>query len=177
MITHLKYVSLAVILAPLIGSAIAGLFGKVIGRRASHRATIILMTLACVCSIVLFKWVIYDGVTFNGTLYTWLASGSFSFNIGFMIDHLSVVMMLIVTFVSLVVHIYSIGYMSEDPGYQRFFSYVSIFTFFMLMLVTANNFLQLFFGWEGVGLVSYLLISFWFKKEGATEGGLKGIPR
>lgn len=175
MITHLKYVSLAVILAPLIGSAIAGLFGKVIGRRASHRATIVLMTLAFVGSIVLFKWVIYDGVTFNGTLYTWMTSGSFSFNIGLMIDHLSVVMMVVVTFVSLLVHIYSVGYMSEDPGYQRFFSYVSIFTFFMLMLVTANNFLQLFFGWEGVGLVSYLLISFWFKKDGATEGGLKAF--
>lgn len=117
--THLKFVALAAVLAPLIGSSIAGFFGQVIGRRASHRVTILLMTLSFVCCIVLFKWVIYDGQTFNGPLYVWAMSGSFEFDVGFMLDHMSVVMMLIVTFVSLLVHIYSIGYMSEDSGYQR----------------------------------------------------------
>lgn len=172
---HLKYVVLAEILAPLIGSAIAGILGPMIGRKGADRATICMMTVAFVCAIVVFKWVVYDGRSFTGPLYTWVSSGSFSFQLGFLIDRLSAVMMLTVTFVSLLVHIYSIGYMEEDSGYQRFFSYVSLFTFMMLMLVSANNLLQLFFGWEGVGLVSYLLIGFWFKKESANEGALKAF--
>src|SRR4029077_18942450 len=112
---------------------------------------------------------------FNDNIYTWIASGKFNFHIGFLIDRLSASMMAIVTFISLAVHIYSIGYMKYDPGYQRFFSYISLFTFAMLMLVTANNFLQLYFGWEGVGLISYLLIGFWFKKETANFGRCKAF--
>ena len=173
--THLKYVVLAEILAPLIGSAIAGVLGRIIGRRGAHSATISMMAVSLACAILVFKWVVYDGRSFNGPLYTWIASGDLKFSLGFMIDNLSAVMMVAVTFVSLLVHIYSIGYMAHDSGDQRFFSYVSLFTFMMLMLVSANNLLQLFFGWEGVGLVSYLLIGFWFKKEAANEGALKAF--
>lgn len=171
----LRNLSLIIVLAPLVGCLISGLLGKRIGRAGAHWVTILLMILSFSVAIYLFKLVVADGFEVNTKIYTWGVSGSFQFDIGFLIDRLTAVMMLIVTFVSLVVHIYSIGYMSEDPGYQRFFSYVSMFTFAMLTLVSANNFLQLFFGWEGVGLVSYLLIGFWFKKESAASGSLKAF--
>jgi NADH-quinone oxidoreductase subunit L len=121
------------------------------------------------------KWIIHDGRSFNGALYTWAISGGLQFDLGFMLDKLTAVMILMVTFISLLIHIYSIGYMKNDPGYQRFFSYVSLFTFAMLMLLSANNFLQLFFGWEAVGLVSYLLIGFWFEEPAAIEGNFKAF--
>src|SRR3990167_11425083 len=154
----IKTLSLLVVLLPLLGSLIAGLWGKRIGVRGSQAITIALMCGSLFCSVLIFNTVVFGGSTFNGTIYTWAQSGSFHFDVGFLIDRLTAVMMLIVTFVSTIVHIYSIGYMEGDDGNQRFFSYVSGFTFAMLMLITANNFLQLFFGWEGVGLVSYLLI-------------------
>ncbi len=171
----LKYLALTSVLAPLLGSLIAGLGAKRIGRSGAHWVTIILMAVSFLCSLWIFKRVVFDGDSFYGTIYTWAISGSFQFNVGFMIDNLTSVMMVIVTFISLVVHIYSVGYMSDDPSYQRFFSYMSLFTFMMLMLVTANNFFQLFFGWEGVGLVSYLLIGFWYTKESAAAGSLKAF--
>ncbi len=171
----IKTLSLLAVLSPLLGSLIAGLFGKRIGVRISHIVTIFWMLVSFCVSAVVAKLVIADGQSFNGAIYTWAQSGSFHFDVGFLIDRLTAVMMLVVTFVSLIVHIYSIGYMKGDDGNQRFFSYVSGFTFAMLMLVTANNFLQLFFGWEGVGLVSYLLIGFWFQKESAAVGSLKAF--
>lgn len=172
----IKQLSIAIVLMPLLGSIIAGFFGKLIGRRGAHYITIIGVLFAFVMSLMIYyRAFVMGGVGFDGTLYTWMASGPFHFSVGFLIDHLTVIMMLVVTFVSLLVHIYSIGYMADDPGYQRFFSYISLFTFAMLMLVMANNFLQLFFGWEGVGLVSYLLIGFWFKRDSATAGSLKAF--
>jgi NADH-quinone oxidoreductase subunit L len=171
----IKLMSLITLLAPLLGSLLAGLAGRQIGKKGSHWITIILMSISFVSAISVLEMVIWNHQSFNGTLYTWGSSGSFQFNLGFLIDPLSVVMMALVTFVSLLVHLYSVGYMAEDPSNQRFFSYVSLFTFFMLLLVTANNFLQLFFGWEGVGLVSYLLIGFWFSKESAASGSLKAF--
>jgi len=170
-----KYLSLIAVLSPLLGSLIAGLAGRHVGKRGSHVVTIALMIVSFVAAVMTFKLVVLDGQSFIGTIYTWGISGSFQFNVGFMIDRLTVVMMTIVTFVALLVHIYSIGYMADDPSNQRFFSYVSLFTFMMLMLVTADNFFQLFFGWEGVGLVSYLLIGFWFSKESAAVGSLKAF--
>lgn len=167
---------LAIVLAPLIGSIIAGLFGKQIGRAGAHWVTIIGVAISCVLSFIVFKQIVFDGApTFNGAVYTWLISDGITFEIGFLIDELTAMMMVVVTFVSLMVHIYTIGYMHDDPGYQRFFSYISLFTFSMLMLVMANNFMQLFFGWEAVGLVSYLLIGFWFKKETAIYANLKAF--
>ncbi len=159
---------LAVPLAPLAGSAIAGLFGtrflgNLIGRTASHSVTILGVLIAFLISAQTLMQVI-DGATYNGTLYTWMTLGELKLEVGFMIDSLTAMMMCVVTFVSLMVHIYTIGYMHDDEGYNRFFSYISLFTFAMLMLVMSNNFLQLFFGWEAVGLVSYLLIGFWFKR-------------
>jgi len=174
-VSLVKNLSLIVVLAPLLGSLIAGLAGRYVGRRGSHWVTISLMIVSFFAAVMTFKLVEFDGQSFSGTIYTWAISGNFHFNVGFMIDRLSAVMMTIVTFVSLVVHIYSVGYMADDPSNQRFFSYVSLFTFMMLMLVTANNFFQLFFGWEGVGLVSYLLIGFWFYKESASTGSLKAF--
>lgn len=171
----IKELSLLVVLSPLLGSLISGLFGKRIGVRGAHFVTIFFMLISLSCAAVIGKLVVLDGDSFNGAIYTWAQSGSFHFDVGFLIDRLTAVMMLVVTFVSLIVHIYSIGYMKGDDGNQRFFSYVSGFTFAMLMLVTANNFLQLFFGWEGVGLVSYLLIGFWFQKESAAAGSLKAF--
>lgn len=173
----LKSLSLIAVIAPLIGGIIAGIFGKQIGRKGAHSLTILGVGLAFISSLLLFNAVILQQQpVFNGTIYTWgEIAHFFHFDIGFLIDQLTVTMMLIVTFVSLMVHIYSIGYMKEDSGYQRFFSYMSLFTFAMLMLVMANNFMQLFFGWEGVGLVSYLLIGFWFKKESAAIGGFKAF--
>jgi len=165
---------LTVPLAPLIGAIIAGFLGWLIGRVATHRVTILGMVIsfgaACVVLLDVLK-----GNTFNGDLYTWISTGGTLFHVGFLIDPLSALMMVVVTFVSLVVHIYTIGYMQDDPGYQRFFSYISLFTFSMLMLVMSNNFLQLFFGWEAVGLVSYLLIGFWFTRPTAIFANLKAF--
>ncbi len=169
-------ITLLTALAPLVGGLIAGLAGKRIGHKGAHWVTILGMSIAFLCSLYLFiEYIFFAHPTLSTNIYTWGQSGSFSFYVGFLVDHLTVVMLLIVNFVSLVVHIYSVGYMRDDPGYQRFFCYMSVFTFFMIMLVLANNFLQLFFGWEGVGLVSYLLIGFWFKKESAAEGSLKAF--
>jgi len=165
---------LVVPLAPLAGAIVAGLFGWAIGRRGAHWVTIIGMMISTAAAAVVFLDVL-DGNTWNGTVYTWLASGNVRFEIGFLIDRLSATMMLVVAFVSLMVHIYTIGYMADDPGYQRFFSYISLFTFSMLMLVMANNFLQLFFGWEAVGLVSYLLIGFWYTRPTAIYANLKAF--
>lgn len=165
---------LLVPMAPLVGAIIAGLFGRRVGLIWSHRATIILVALSLVSSIIIFVDVL-QGNTYNGSVYTWLTSGETIFEIGFLIDTLSATMMVVVTSVSLMVHIYTIGYMHGDPGYQRFFSYISLFTFSMLMLVMSNNFLQLFFGWEAVGLVSYLLIGFWYTRPTAIYANLKAF--
>jgi len=165
---------LLVPLAPLFGAIIAGVFGKWLGRTWSHRITIALVAVSFFASAAIFKDV-QDGHGFNGSVYTWLTSGDARFQVGFLIDSLTAVMMLVVTFVSLMVHIYTIGYMKEDTGYQRFFSYISLFTFSMLMLVMANNFMQLFFGWEAVGLVSYLLIGFWYDRPTANYASLKAF--
>lgn len=171
----IKILTLITVLAPLFGCLIAGLGGKPIGRRGAQWVTIALMIVSLLGALWVFILVVVNGGYYYGTVYNWEASSTFYFNVGFMIDPLTVVMMLIVTFISLVVHIYSVGYMAQDPGCQRFFSYISMFTFAMLILVTANNFFQLFFGWEEVGLVSYLLIGFWFEKESATTGSLKAF--
>jgi len=163
--------------APLVGALVAGLGGKRVGRNGAHSVTIFSVLLSFLASCVLFASVL-QGDTFNGPVYTWLTSGelgSTRFEIGFLVDRLSALMMVVVTFVSLMVHVYTIGYMHDDPGYQRFFSYIALFTFSMLMLVMANNFVQLFFGWEAVGVVSYLLIGFWYTKESATYAGLKAF--
>ncbi len=165
---------LMVPLAPLVGAIAAGLFGKWLGRTWSHRITIAMVAVSFAASVAIFNDVL-AGNTFNGPVYTWLTSGDTSFQVGFLIDRLTATMMLVVTFVSLMVHIYTIGYMQEDPGYQRFFSYISLFTFSMLMLVMANNFMQLFFGWEAVGLVSYLLIGFWYTRPTAIYANLKAF--
>lgn len=165
---------LLVPLAPLLGSIIAGLFGRYIGRTWSHRVTIALVFVSLMSSIVIF-WDVLEGNSYNGSVYTWLVSGDTRFEIGFLIDHLSATMMIVVSLVSLMVHIYTIGYMHDDPGYQRFFSYISLFTFSMMMLVMSNNFLQLFFGWEAVGLVSYLLIGFWYTRPTAIYANLKAF--
>src|SRR5574340_230438 len=165
---------LIVPLAPLFGAIVAGLFGRLIGRRGAHVVAIAGVAISFIASWVVFQDVLI-GNTFNGSVYTWMALGNMRFEVGFLIDQLSALMMVVVTFVSLMVHIYTIGYMAEDPGYQRFFSYISLFTFSMLMLVMSNNFLQLFFGWEAVGLVSYLLIGFWYTKPTATYANLKAF--
>lgn len=164
------------VLAPLIGAIIAGIFGHAIGKRASHTVTILGVFIAFLAALAIaYPLLMTDQASFNQNLYTWGISGTFQFDIGVLLDRLTAIMILVVTFVSLLVHIYSIGYMQDDPGYSRFFSYMSLFTFSMLMLVTANNFLQLFFGWEGVGLVSYLLIGFWFNKDSANQGSMKAF--
>ncbi|MBI5447367.1 MAG: NADH-quinone oxidoreductase subunit L [Gammaproteobacteria bacterium] len=169
-------ITIAIVLFPLLGALVAGLLGKKMGCTWSHRATIFYVFISFVLSLYLAKLVFIEHIpTFNLVVYHWGISGGVGFDVGFLIDQLSVLMLLVVTFVSLLVHIYSIGYMQGDPGYQRFFSYVSFFTFAMLALVTANNFLQLFFGWEGVGVASYLLIGFWFNKDSATAGSLKAF--
>ncbi|MDP1757905.1 MAG: NADH-quinone oxidoreductase subunit L, partial [Pseudohongiella sp.] len=165
---------LIVPLAPLLGAIIAGFFGKLIGRTLSHIVTITGVAVSLIASVLVFQDVL-AGHTYNGTVYTWMALGDLRFEVGFLIDSLTTMMMLVVTFVSLMVHIYTVGYMHDDPGYQRFFSYISLFTFSMLMLVMSNNFLQLFFGWEAVGLVSYLLIGFWYTKETAIYANLKAF--
>ncbi|RJF98806.1 NADH-quinone oxidoreductase subunit L [Noviherbaspirillum saxi] len=170
---------LAVPLAPLAGSAIAGLFGtkffgNKIGRTASHSVTILGVFIALVISIQTLLAVM-DGASYNGTIYNWMTVNGLKLEIGFLIDSLTAMMMCVVTFVSLMVHIYTIGYMADDKGYNRFFSYISLFTFSMLMLVMSNNFLQLFFGWEAVGLVSYLLIGFWYTRPTAIHANMKAF--
>jgi NADH-quinone oxidoreductase subunit L len=172
----MQQVLITIVVAPLIAAVIAGLFGRRIGRAGAHWITILGVGL----SFVLSAWVLWgllDGSrpVFNDTIYVWGVSDGLRMEVGFLVDRLSAMMMTVVTFVSLMVHIYTIGYMRDDPGYQRFFSYISLFTFAMLMLVMANNFLQLFFGWEAVGLVSYLLIGFWFKKPTAIHANLKAF--
>jgi NADH-quinone oxidoreductase subunit L len=166
---------LAVPLAPLAGAVIAGFFGKAVGRRGSHIATILGVAIAFILSAMVLKDVIVDGARFNATVYEWMVLGNLKMEVGFMVDGLTAMMMCVVTFVSLMVHIYTIGYMEEDAGYQRFFSYISLFTFSMLMLVMSNNLLQLFFGWEAVGLVSYLLIGFWYTKPTAIFANMKAF--
>ncbi|MBX2824376.1 MAG: NADH-quinone oxidoreductase subunit L [Gammaproteobacteria bacterium] len=162
--------------APLVAAIIAGLFGRRIGRVMSHRITIGAVALSFLLSLVAAKSVIFgDAPPFNESLYVWMVSGNISFEIGFLVDKLTILMMLVVTFVSLMVHIYTIGYMVDDDGYQRFFSYISLFTFSMLMLVMSNNFLQLFFGWEAVGTVSYLLIGFWYTRDTAIFANMKAF--
>jgi len=180
--------SLLIVLSPLLGAAIAGLFGGTVGRRGAHTVTTLGVAVAFVLSAVVFKQIAIDGVeTFNHSVYTWLVAEGIRFEVGFLIDELTAMMMVVVTFVSLMVHIYTIGYMAHDEenwpegslagknSYQRFFSYISLFTFSMLMLVMANNFMQLFFGWEAVGLVSYLLIGFWSVRETAVFANLKAF--
>ena len=166
---------LIVLLSPSVGSLIAGLLGKKIGVRGAQWATIMLMLVSFLSALWVAKLVIVNGLTYNHNLYIWGSADDFIFPVGLLVDRLTVYMMVVVTFVSLLVHIYSVGYMEGDPGNQRFFSYISGFTFAMLSLVMANNFLLLFFGWEGVGLVSYLLIGFWFKKESANFASLKAF--
>ena len=167
-------VYLTAALAPLVGAALAGFFGRSLGRVLSHRITIAGVAISLICSVITLADVL-SGNVFNGSVYTWAVAGGITMEVGFLIDSLSASMMVVVTFVSLMVHIYTIGYMEEDDGYQRFFSYISLFTFSMLMLVMSNNFLQLFFGWEAVGLVSYLLIGFWYKKPTAIHANLKAF--
>jgi NADH-quinone oxidoreductase subunit L len=170
----MKALYLAVPLAPLCGALLAGLFGRALGRAWTHRLTILGVLVSFLLSLVVFRDVL-AGNTWNGAIYTWATIGDTRLEIGFLIDRLTVLMMIVVSFVSLMVHVYTIGYMAEDPGYQRFFSYISLFTFSMLMLVMSNNFLQLFFGWEAVGLVSYLLIGFWYTRPSAVYANLKAF--
>ncbi len=160
--------------APLAGALLAGLFGRTIGRAGAHTVTIAGVAIAFFASM----WTLADvlqGNVFNGTVYSWATIGGVKLEVGFLIDTLTATMMCVVTFVSLMVHVYTIGYMADDPGYQRFFSYISLFTFSMMMLVMANNFMQLFFGWEAVGLVSYLLIGFWYTRPTAIHANLKAF--
>jgi NADH-quinone oxidoreductase subunit L len=166
---------LAVPLAPLVGAIVAGFFGKTVGRRGSHIVTILGVLIAFILSAQTLYGVAVDGARFNATIYEWMVLGPLKMEVGFLVDGLTAMMMVVVTFVSLMVHIYTIGYMEEDDGYQRFFSYISLFTFSMLMLVMSNNMLQLFFGWEAVGLVSYLLIGFWYKKSTAIFANMKAF--
>jgi NADH-quinone oxidoreductase subunit L len=167
---------LLILLLPLCASVFVGLMPSRFPRALAHQVTIAAMAVAFLLSLLLAKWFLWDHVAAKQfLLYTWGSSGSFQFNLGFLLDSLSTIMVLTVTFISLLVHIYSVGYMADDPGYARFFCYISFFTFAMLLLVSADNFLQLYFGWEGVGLASYLLIGFWFKKERANEGSLKAF--
>ncbi|KAB7770484.1 NADH-quinone oxidoreductase subunit L [Xanthomonas sp. LMG 12462] len=175
-ITLSKSLLIAVVLAPLVGSIIAGLFGRQVGRKGAQFATILGVAVSCALSCwTLYQLVGQGASPFNQNLYTFFEVGHYSAHVGFMVDRLTAMMMVVVTFVSLLVHIYTIGYMADDPCYQRFFSYISLFTFSMLSLVMSNNFLQLFFGWEAVGLVSYLLIGFWFKRPTAVFANMKAF--
>jgi len=172
----MESIYLLIVLAPLAAALVAGLFGRQVGRAGAHSVTIFGVGLA----FLLSAWVLWGLVAgtiepFNGTVYTWAVVDGVRMEVGFLVDRLSALMMTVVTFVSLCVHVYTIGYMRNDPGYQRFFCYISLFTFAMLMLVMANNFLQLFFGWEAVGVVSYLLIGFWFKKPSAVHANMKAF--
>src|SRR4051812_21288336 len=167
---------LAIPMLPLLAAIIAGFFGKAIGRAGAHSITIAGVAMSTVLSLYVLKQIYFDGVpAYNAPVYTWLVSDGIKFEVGFLVDRLTALMMTVVTFVSLCVHVYTIGYMKEDPGYQRFFSYISLFTFSMLMLVMANNFMQLFFGWEAVGVVSYLLIGFWYTRPSAIFANMKAF--
>jgi NADH-quinone oxidoreductase subunit L len=167
---------LTIVLAPLFAAIVAGLFGRQIGRAGAHWITILAVGLSFLLSVLVLKDLYFDGgPALNYSVYTWAVIDGLHMEVGFLIDRLTALMMVVVTFVSLMVHIYTIGYMHDDPGYTRFFSYISLFTFSMLMLVMSNNFLQLFFGWEAVGLLSYLLIGFWFKRESAIFANLKAF--
>ncbi|HEY4340904.1 MAG TPA: NADH-quinone oxidoreductase subunit L [Steroidobacteraceae bacterium] len=167
---------LAIPLLPLLAAVIAGLAGKLIGRAGAHTITIAGVAISCVLSLIIWRELVWGGAAvFNAPVYTWLVSDGIHFQVGFLIDRLSALMMVVVTFVSLCVHVYTIGYMADDPGYQRFFSYISLFTFSMLMLVMSNNFMQLFFGWEAVGVVSYLLIGFWYTRPSAIFANFKAF--
>ena len=172
----MQHIYLAIPLLPLFGAIVAGLFGKVIGRAGAHWVTIIGVFAAFILSTIVIKHIVFDGAPiYNETVYTWLLSDGIRFEIGFLVDELTALMLGVVTFVSLMVHIYTIGYMHDDKSYQRFFSYIALFTFAMLMLVMSNNFLQLFFGWEAVGVVSYLLIGFWHDRESAIVASMKAF--
>jgi len=170
----MQQIYLAIPLLPLFAAIVIGLFGKVLPRTAAHMITIVGVAASFVLSAIVFNDTL-SGRVFNGSVYTWLQTGNITFEVGFLIDRLSAMMMVVVTFVSLMVHIYTIGYMHDDKGYARFFSYISLFTFAMLMLVMSNNFMQLFFGWEAVGLVSYLLIGFWYTRPTAIYANLKAF--
>ena len=172
----MESIYLGIVIAPLAAAIVAGLFGRTIGRAGAHWVTIVGVAISFALSLVVLKDVVIDGAAvFNGTVYQWAVIGDIRMEIGFLVDHLTALMITVVNFVSLAVHVYTIGYMRDDPGYQRFFSYISLFTFAMLMLVMSNNFLQLFFGWEAVGVVSYLLIGFWFKRPTAIFANLKAF--
>jgi len=172
----MQNVYLGIVLSPLAGSLVAGLFGKQIGRAGTHWITIFSIAISFLLSLVVLKDFVLDGAEpFNDTVYTWMSVDSIRLEIGFLIDSLTAIMITVVTFVSLMVHIYTVGYMQDDPGYQRFFCYIALFTFAMLMLVMSNNFLQLFFGWEAVGLASYLLIGFWYERPSASSASLKAF--
>jgi NADH-quinone oxidoreductase subunit L len=167
---------LTIVLAPLAAAIAAGLFGKQIGRAGAHSVTILGVAISFALSLYVLKGIVMDGVpVYNGTVYEWATVGTLRMEVGFLIDRLTALMMTVVTFVSLAVHVYTIGYMHDDPGYQRFFSYISLFTFSMLMLVMSNNFMQLFFGWEAVGVVSYLLIGFWYTRPTAIFANMKAF--
>src|SRR5450631_1956273 len=167
---------LAIPMLPLIAALLAGLAGKQIGRAGAALVTIAAVAISCLLSLFVLKQLLIDHVpNYQGTVYTWLVSDGVPMQVGVLIDRLSALMMAVVTFVSLCVHVYTVGYMRDDPGYQRFFSYIALFTFSMLMLVMANNFMQLFFGWEAVGLVSYLLIGFWYTRPSAIAANLKAF--
>lgn len=172
----MQSIYLGIVLAPLIGAIIAGLFGHKIGRSGAHWVAIIGVATAFLLSlIVLWHHVLNGSDPYNGSVYTWMVVEGIRLEVGFLVDSLTAIMIATVTFVSLMVHIYTIGYMHDDDGYQRFFCYIALFTFAMLMLVMSNNFLQLFFGWEAVGLVSYLLIGFWYKRESAIFANMKAF--
>src|ERR1700728_1527505 len=172
----MQSIYLSIALAPLAAAIIAGLFGRSIGKSGAHGITILCVGTSCVLSFYVLYQILFNGLApYNGTVYTWLVSDGVNMNVGFLIDRLSAMMMVVVTFVSLMVHVYTIGYMHDDDGYQRFFSYISLFTFSMLMLVMSNNFVQLFFGWEAVGVVSYLLIGFWYTRPTAIFANLKAF--
>ncbi len=172
----MESIYLTIVLSPLIASVVAGFFGRQIGRVWSHRLTITGVAVAFGLSAYVLKGMLIDGnPTYNGTVYSWMVTDGVNMEVGFLVDRLTALMMTVVTFVSLMVHIYTIGYMHDDPGYQRFFSYISLFTFSMLMLVMSNNFLQLFFGWEAVGVVSYLLIGFWYTRPTAIIANMKAF--
>ena len=172
----MENIYLTIALSPLVGAIIAGFFGRILGRKATHTITILGVLLSTVLALLVFDHhVLQQGEIFNKNLYTWMQIGNLNISVGFLVDNLTSVMLVVVSFVSLMVHIYTIGYMNDDDGYTKFFSYISLFTFSMFMLVMSNNFMQLFFGWEAVGLVSYLLIGFWHHKESAVEASLKAF--
>ncbi len=172
----LDNVYLTIALSPLLGAIIAGFFGGILGRKVTHTITIFGVLVSTVFSMYVFNiHVLEGGDIFNNNIYTWMQVGGLNLSVGFLVDNLTSVMLVVVSFVSLMVHIYTIGYMDKDEGYTKFFSYISLFTFAMFMLVMSNNFMQLFFGWEAVGLVSYLLIGFWHHKESAVEANLKAF--